>query len=536
MASIQYNGAFPFSGQPNPFVGRVKNNINYGERWGAEQSWTIAGQITGCQFGNLTSGQLQVLNGFKQDFGTLNLIENGSTIESLQNVIIQSITFDNDKYVNILPYKIQLKCYPSSYFSGYYGVLEPKDSWDMKEGKDGILDMVHTVAARGFNTTSGAGNAYQNAINFVSSRTGFSNFVAPVLIQNWRNSGLLFSVQETSDRMNGIYSVIENWRLDQYQPCDYGILRYSIDTEQNQAGFNRASIRGTIQGGYLDNFANVRARMGGFDAYSALLYTSNSGVLFNNVPLSQNINEDSFNKRIEFSYAFDDNPNPQIHLEYGLNITSGDELITTSINGQIFGRGDLLDKWQKVRSYYSGFNPYILANSGYLGYAGGSASALLNYVPTSESIVFDSFNGNISFSLQYNNKELPQSIGFEQLTYGLSFVPPLRRIVAEPLIDTSAGVSKYQTTDLGYVSRGIMDIQGNFVAQRNITGAAELTYLKQFLNKIYFDYSSGLSNLYLEDYKISVANTNNGSFNTRWSYDAIDTLGNTGNYTQILSL
>ena len=125
-----------------------------------------------------------------------------------------------------------------------------------------------------------------------------------------------------------------------------------------------------------------------------------------------------------------------------------------------------------------------MANSGYLGYAGGSASALLNYVPTSESIVFDSFNGNISFSLQYNNKELPQSIGFEQLTYGLAFVPPLRRIVAEPLIDTSAGVSKYQTTDLGYVSRGIMDIQGNFVAQRNITGAAELTYLKQFLNKI----------------------------------------------------
>ena len=286
----------------------------------------------------------------------------------------------------------------------------------------------------------------------------------------------------------------------------------------------------------MDNFALARARMSGFDAYSALLYTSNSGVLFNNTPLSRTINEDSFNKRIEFSYAFDDNPNPQIHLEYNLNITSGDELITTAINGQIFGRGDLKDKWQKVQGYYSGFNPYYIANSGYIAYVSGGTSALLNYIPVSQSIIYDSFNGNINFSLQFNNKELPQSIGFEQLTYSLAFTPPLRKIVAEPLIDTSAGISKYQTTDLGYVSRGFMDIQGNFVAQRNITGAAEQLYLKQFLNKIYFDYSSGLSNLYLEDYKINLANTNNGSFNAKWSYEGIDTLGNNSNYTQILSL
>jgi len=533
---IQYNSSYPFSGQPTPFIGRIKNNIAYGERWGAEQSWTLAGQLTGCQFSDLTTAQLNLLSGFNQDFGTLNITETGNVIESLQNVMIQNITFDTDRYVTVLPYRITLKCYPSGYFSGYYGVLDPKDSWEFKESIDGTLDMVHNVSARGFNTTSGASNAFQNAKNFVVGRTGFSNFTSPVLIQNWRNSGILISQIENLDRFNGIFSVTENWKLDQYQPCDFGILRYTIDSEQNQVGFNHASIKGSILGGFQSDFNVVRARMTAFDPFSNLMYVTNSGVNFNPAPLNKQISEDQFNKKIDFAFSYDDNPLPQVNLEYTLSINSGDDFISTNINGQIFGRGDLKDKWNKINAYYSGFNPYVIANSGYLEYISGTSSALLNYVPTSESIVFDNFNGNIGFSFQYTNKEIPQSRGFEQLQYTLAFTPPLRRIVAEPLIDTSAGISKYQTTDLGYISRGAMDLQGNFVAQRNVSGLVELSYLKYFLNKIFSDYSSSFLNLYLEEYKINIANTNNGSFNCRWSYESTDTLGNTGNYTQILAL
>ena len=544
MTTIKYNNSFPFSGQPTPFVGRVKNNIVVGERWGAEENWTLLGQLTGCAFSDLTAAKLSLLNSFSRDYQDLEITEDGNTIEVLKYVEIDSIVFNSSPFVKILPYTISLSCYPSGFFSGVFGILDPVDRWEMTENKDRTLNLTHTVSARGFNT-SGISNAYDNAKNYVLGRTGFGNFPEPEFITKYSASGTLLSQVETPNRLEGSYGITETFTLDQFNTCDKGLLRYTVEAQSPQAGVQTASINGTIQGSLSDDFSVIRARLSGFDFYSNLMYSLDSGIALNPIPVEKQVVEDQNRKLITFAYSFDDNRNPEINFDYSIVVNSGDSNVNVSLNGSVNGRGELKNRWEKAENYFKTYlepSKFFLVSSGYSGYlAENSITGQLNPNELSSSVSYDKFNGVVSFSYDYSDKPAPVSTGLESLDFSLSWVPPLRRILPEEIIYQSGSVfsPKYEVTDLGYIPRGVFSLNGSAVPKREIgitSGTSTLSEIENAIRAIYSDYFTGYSGVYLTEDSLTQTKGGLYSFSDSWTYEGSDVLGSGSNYSEIINL
>ncbi len=754
LINISYNSGYPFSGQPCPFMGRIKGEIDYGERWGADETIVLAGQLTGCNFSDLTTAQLNLISGFSKDYQALQIsyginvtgglvcwypFEEGTGItisdltasqntgtmsgppypawtggqvgtgavyftganyiqtqvnnfptgaasrtlslwfqvvqdslgqneelftygqtgagnrwnmqtsggnlvlnaggrtaakfnwtrdnnwhmfttvlpagatnlnqvamyldgvkqtsslptsqtintittntgyfattgvtgglltpinvaiddfrvfnrdlspyeisnlyyygtNSIYNlywptVYVDAIVFPENKYVKVLPYQITLKTYPSGYFSGTFGILDPQNTWDFKENNDGVIEINHNVSARGFNTTSGASNALDNAKNYVLRLTGLNGIVQPSFITTGL-SGVLIEQKESVDRLKGVYSINESYIADKYNPCQYGVLRYKIDTQQTQAGFNNGKIEGSLRGGFNTSITGLRSRFSGFDPFSNLMFFNNSGINFNPNPVTRQITEDTYNQIINFEFIYDDNPFNLTNANYDISINSGINLVEVELKGNINGRGDLKDKWARVQNYFqNSFLPYQIANSGYFSYAGTGYT--LNPNPIGQSVAYDRFNGVIDFSYRYSNADAPSSNFLENTTYSLNYSPPLRRIITTPVIATGlAGMPYYETTDLGYTKRGMFGING-VIAPKTAFSGVSIAQAKNFINSTYVVYTSGFNNLYLENYNLQTDNKNNIRFNTTWSYESGDVLGTPSNYTTIVNL
>jgi hypothetical protein len=635
---IKYNDSFPFSGQPTPFVGRVKNNIVAGERWGAEENWTLAGQLTGCDFEDLTAAQLNLINSFGEDFKKLEIFEpdfsketvmvsglegfpsilNGlytrvssfrfeknnnpntvitleygplwtmatlgmfdivyyeataissspvgltytgatlllpfvtayqsfNTVTSLDFVKIDSIQFQSNKYVKILPYTINLSCYPSGYFTGNFGVLDPTNRWELVEGRDRSINLTHTLSARGFNTSDSQTDALQNAKDWVLARTGFSDFPTPEFITKYSASGVLLSQNETINRLEGIYGVTESYVLDSLDSCNYGFLRFTVENSAPQAGFQTVSINGSIQGGLNEDFSLLRNRLQEFDFYSQALYTLDSGINLNPTPINKQVVENESARTINFSYAYDDNQRAEINYDYTLVINSGESNITVALNGNVNGRGELKNRYEKADLY---FNTYLkpsifgLAYSGYSGYLaenGYTGTPVLDHNELSSSVSKDKFNGVISFNYEYSDKPTPPNTGLESFDFSLSWTPPIRRVLAEELIHQSGSIlsPKYEVTDLGFVSRGIFSLNGSAVPTRDFaitSGDALRSGVENSIRAIYFGYFTGFSGEYLTEFSMGQTNQGLYNFNIGATYEGLDVLNDTGNYTEIVNL
>lgn len=533
MTTIQYNGINPFGNQPTPFFGVADNNISYGERWGVAKRITLVGQLTGCTFSGLTAAQTSLISGFSRDFQTLQIFQNGTGVDVYPNSFINSISFPSSSYVGVLPYQIELTCYPQSGFSGIYGVLDPANTWDYREGRNGIIEISHNVSARGIHT-SGGFNALDNARSFVLARTGFSSFVSPQFIRKFGNSGILKSQVENINRLDGTYGITEVFQMDQFLPCEYGILRYSVDYGINQAGFNQVSIAGSFEGGINDSFELIRGRSSGFDYYSSALYGINSGIKLNPVPTSRTITENQFLRKIDFNLNFDDNPNYFTNRVYDISINSGDGLFSVAINGEINGRGDLANRWERVKSEFRTINPYALASSEFATYAG--TGIILNPTPVTETVAYDNFNGTISFGYEYKDKELPPNSNLLDFNYTINVTPPLRKIISTPLVFKNSGpqYSKYEITDVGFDKRGIFSINGSAIPNRLTNGSAAINAVKDAIRNKFTTYSAG-SNFILEGNTISQTNEETIGFTADWSYFGAGVIQGT-NYSTIAAL
>jgi hypothetical protein len=179
-----------------------------------------------------------------------------------------------------------------------------------------------------------------------------------------------------------------------------------------------------------------------------------------------------------------------------------------------------------------------VANSGYISYAGATYTGfILDPNPISESITYDSFNGQIDFSYRYTNQQLASVNYFESMDYSIHCTPPIRSIVAEPLLATGAnGLPNYVTTDLGFTKRGVFSVDGQIYPKTPYIGPSGVALAKNFINSVYLSYTTGFYNVYLEQYSVDTDTKNNIKFTANWSYDSGDVLGNSSNYTNIINL
>jgi hypothetical protein len=499
---VLYNGVNVFSGIcPSPFLFFEKEYIEYGSSWGSKYNFTIEGQITGRlgpqSYFDIEDKKNRLISGFLQDNLPLSIIEDGVNIFNSDICSVQSISFDESKYYALLPFSITASCYDSGSFADNYGVLNPTDSWDFSEEKDGTVSVTHSISAAGFNS-SGV-KAINNAKKWVNSRTGVSNKVETFKIKNISGSCfVLDSISERIDRFNGSYSIEEKYKADLFSGmCGPGILRYSIDVSKNfEDGITQVNIDGSAIGKNqvgLPDLADLRNRVLSYnffsDAAEAADKTTGSKSL-NAVPFSRKITENENASEVSFSFSYDDNPIPPGVAKCVYKATFSEDLIKNIIDVKLDAkitcdRGDISVRWDAVNDYYKKvFNPYSLAVVNYTkaGYSKGFSD-----LPVSENINFDKFNAVISYSASWSDRYLPCSQTLVAISETVSITPSLYIYTAQPSLQQD-GV--YNIQNIGSATRTSVSISIDATARPDKTLAdlkscvyAELERLKSIYVK-----------------------------------------------------
>jgi hypothetical protein len=639
-------GDYDFGNQPTPFLTRSETFIKAGENWGTQETFTLRGQLTGCGFDAVRSGQKELIGGFGRDFHNLGILadkvifssgilvsnaeddyyngyyhsggvsdgivlyknykpsdiffdnssyvgrslgywrlyvggfppsyigsgsglaqpyliqnwsgdafdppsfdssltvteansfESGvekSLIFSKSGLKVESINFPSNPYKKILDYEIQLSHFPDNYFSQFYGVTNPVDSWDFNEGENGLLNITHNISCKGFNTHSGANNAFQNARNFVYSKTGDQNMINPHFI--CKNTypdfyPCLDSFTENINRIDGTYSITENYISD-LEGTGRGVLRYQVDLTSGVNDFSTATIRGNIDGCKNADMSPVRARFKEFKFFDTVAEIYNDAFGFvdlNPEGLSTGVQEDSLNKKITFDVSFNNDQSPQTILDVQTNVASGDSHITVSVDGNIRARGDIRARYDKISSIYDNIDIFGYAKNAYISYLGGTPSYPLNPKSESNGVTKDEFTPVISFNATYTNKEIPPE-GFESFNRNISVKPSLRSIKPVPLFDQNG---TYDIIDLLFDRRARVSVDLNGTASPG-TSVDLTNTMKQEGNLLLQTY--GRTNDYkLESYNISTGNLGEYSLNATWSFEAANKVFDGTNYDEVNTL
>lgn len=549
---ILYNGTDPFFPQPTPLVGIDYNNIYYTELWAKEEIFTLQGQLTGCNYSDITSAQKTILQNFAQSFQTLVVQE---TDNSILNVIyqkpfveVQSINFAQSLWRGILPYTVTLKSYPSGFFSGAYGILNPIDKWDYNEQNNLSLEAIHTISCQGINVSSSNSNALDNAKNWAYGRTGLSNSINPLFINNANTGGFVQTIlEEKIDRINGRYSITERYINDLTRP-GYGVLRYTTNIT---SGHNLITVdlNGTVQGGNRD-ITDLRAAFSAFSPFGAAS-NAYSTTIFNNYavapdlnpyPLIQKISEDTYNAVISFNYVYDNDPSPQEVFDYDVTLNSGN-LITASIEGVVKVRGgDIVQKYTNAIDfagtlnlydltvlYYNQFYPYSTVGVGVPAFS-------LNPIPISSGMKVSLTDGTISLFATFDNKVKLSNI-LDRFDYEITVKNPIFKLDYKPIVGVLVeATNAYSVVDLKCLTRASFNIRGQALSieytQQNATNE-----IINVCTRIFAKYNNGVSNITLDEQSINYDRYDKKliNFSFTWSYNAVGFGANEG-LTQVKRL
>jgi len=527
---ILYNSANPFFGISTiPLVSRGVEMIRFGNRWGQLHTITLNGEITGnCPtFTGILNRQAQLLSGFRQDYQQLYIEENGSGVMSFDFVKVANISFDSNVYaLPILPYTIQLEAYPSGYFSGTYGVLDPVDEFNFSEDEDGIVTVSHSVSARGFNTSATTNNSLLNAKNYVATRTGWSNQVLPAFISGMNLNLCLQTINEVSDRLNGTYEVRESYISDIYE-SGVGILRYSTDYASGiEDGISTLTVQGNIQGCKYQDLASLRSRYAGFNAYSEAVnqFQRVAGRTdLNPNPESKSVTEDQTNKVVDFTYVYDDDLRPKIVIIYNIDLEYDieNDIISVGVGAEIYSRGQYTStRWAEVLAVANAINLFSIAVPAYNIYVAEVAPHLAGYPlnpnATTISRTENEFGARVNLSATYTNKPLPPP-GLKEFEYTLDFTPSIQQKSLAPILDAD---NLYYGVDRGFLNRALCSIQARGIGDDTVTPAQTVAIIKSEILRLQNEYFAG-SRKTLDEQQITQSNSSfEKNYSANVSYSA----------------
>lgn len=519
---INYQGVDAFYPQPTPLVGVEYNDIYYGERWGQQEIFTLQGQITGCSFSGIVAAQRDLLNRFNKSYQTLDIYQQTGTISSLVYskplTQVESISFPSSRMFGVQDYTISLTCYPSGLFSGAYGILEPQDSWAFREQADATLEATHTIACKAFNTSSANSNALDNARIWAFGRTGTSSFIPPIFISGVNvNNFCLLTQNETIDRFNGNYSIIESYTNDLAR-TGYGVIRY---TTEAQSGNNLITVglNGSAQG-CGQNISGLRYAFNRLDkvAIAAKTYNDVFGMNdLNPVPLTQAFTEDPFETRINFSYSFNNDNSPNISFDYTVDLSVGTNgSITANIQGTIrVRRGNISERLAQAIAYADTIDLYNLVLSFYANFD-ASSIAPLNPVAVTSGRSINQSDGTVQLNAAYTNETKASNI-LDRFQYVLNFLKATKKIDSKPTLN---GLGTYSVVDLGFANRAALSINGNAVINSSYTSAQGIDAIKQ--QALVFLAQYGRTNsITLDQDQVTTSQTDDRivSFSFSWSFD-----------------
>ena len=531
IVKIIYDGKDAFAPLPTPYVGIDYNSVYYGEKWAQQENVSFNGQITGCSFGAIVSGYDLIIQNFKKNYQNLEIwqIEGATSGRALlkEFVEIQSISIPDSKWLDVMPYTINLNCYPSGYFSGVFGVLEPSDSWAFQEEKNATMQITHAISCRPINTSSVSNNALSNAKNWAYSRSGLSSSVSPVFISGVSiNNFFLVSQDESVDRFNGNYSLNEIYSNDLARN-GYGIIRYSTTIESGN-NIITISLNGTVDG-ESKNISGVRTAFNRIDktAVAAKQYQDIFGMTdLNPIPLTQSFSEDAFQSKISFNYSYNNDNSPPIVFDYNVALSTAiNGNIDASIDGTIKVRGGTLSsKLSQALSYANTVNLYNLVVPFYNAFDISATIVPLNPIPLSSGKSINQSNGSVALNATFSNRQKISAV-LDEFNFSLSFAPSIVKVDSKPILDGQGG---YSSVSLGYANRGSLLINGTARTAAEYNSAAGIDAVKQQCYALFGQYGRGAAAV-LDQNSVSTNRVDDKilSFSFAWSFDSNYRIGPT---------
>lgn len=528
IVKILYDGKDAFYPLPTPFVGIDYNSVYYGERWAQQENLILNGQITGCSFDTIMTGYNLITQNFKKNYQDLEIWQiQGATSGRVflkQFVEIKSISIPDSKFLDVMPFTINLSCYPSGYFSGVFGVLDPSDSWSYTEQGDATMQISHVMSCRPINTSKFASNALDNAKNWAYSRSGTSSSIPPIFISGVSvNNFFLVSQDETVDRFNGTYSMTEVYSNDLAR-TGYGVIRYVTSIESGNNLIN-ISLNGVAEGGGR-NISGLRTAFNRLDktAIAVKQYKDIFGMSdLNPIPLTQSFTEDAFGTKITFEYSYNNDNSPPISFDYNVGLST--ELngnIGASIEGTVKVRGgDLPTKLSRALTYADTINLYNLVLPFYNTFD-VSSSVPLNPIPLTSGRAINQSNGTVALNATFNNKEKLSDI-LDEFNYSMNFLPSVVKVDSKPRLD---GFGVYSVVSLNYANRAVMTVNGNARVAQAYTSAAGEAEIKRLCYNLFAQYGRGAVAT-LDKNEVTTNRVDNKimAFSFVWSFDSPYILG-----------
>jgi len=295
---------------------------------------------------------------------------------------VDSISFDNQNYINLINYSVQLKSYSGLKYSG----IEPSEEINIREDGNGIVDISHRISAIGvgpafegdtpisfdsvktFVQNSTGVSRLKNLMfgsGFVPTGSGFSGvYVSGAGIGTSHSSNLiLISQTESINRLTNTYGIEEQFKIDNLRSSPYGTKRFSVDLNSGIASdYVIVDVSCVIEGAKDKNFSDVSGLLNNI---TGQMYEAATGIINNpSLPASSGLCKTPINfsistnrlitghadassitnidgsSQISVSCSFD-NSSEGTFFDYEVSYNSDEieQFNSLNINGVIKGRG-----------------------------------------------------------------------------------------------------------------------------------------------------------------------------------------------------
>lgn len=515
MVTIKYNNINPFDGiSQTPLVSRRENYIRSNSTMYREDILTLRGKIKRptCtnSFSDIYDLVTRLVKNFADNFKKFEIIENGITIFSYNTAIVQSIEIDEDKYFDMVPYTITIKCIKDG-FGEIYGITNPVDSYEFVEEEGCIVSITHRVSCSGIQNSN---DAITNAKNFINSRRGFKLSYSPVgyTVSN----PVLVSQNENIANYNAEISLTETYLFDKSNLSGNSqIIQKSIVEITLNDGIANVTVSGSYQGSFGSTINQIRTAVNIPNLYALaytdyLVYNSSGGLNIN--PISMNIDESIDEKIINFSVVFSDGSTIDPYVIDSTRIsTSG---ISSCIECKLIIKSDYgcpSERLRKTTNYFQALDLQSYVASKWSTFGNGG---YIGNIPKSKSIDTDVVTGTISVTIVYCDNNYESCNCLENLSYKLSFLEAIPKFSETASL---AGEGCYYIQDLNYITRAKFSIDGRATpskcCNRELIRSSVISRANQLMAE-YFD----ASDIILEECNIEISSDMKiVGFNVSWN-------------------
>lgn len=471
---IKYNGVEFFKSNKiaTPMFSKSAEKDLKGINLGFKESYELSGQISSgsdsCDdFLELRKKQKIIINGFKENFKSLEVLENNIVIFHKDFVKIKSITFSDSNYIGILDFSVQITCVDEKNYNNFFGVKKPSITSSVSTGRNGIKSISRQVSASGVNTQDGSlvgenisakNSSLQNAINFVKENIDF-NLSELHLGEEY----YLMSESESINRIENSYSLSREYQADTNESGpEKGVLTYSTSISKPEVGIHLVNVSGSLSFGINYDFEKVRKRLREIDFFK--IAQEQSGVILVDKPLTKSFSESQSNGTITFDVSFDNDDNFNscgVSDSASYSISNIGEKVSISISGKVEARGPIKERFKlveerfyndiqvnvrsKAESILNDFYPAPTPTPQSSGCGGDYFTNKIKNLPSSFSVVENKNSGYIEYNYNFESSFAPD--GFSSFEASIEFDFPVEKYIVNH--NAGGGMDKFILSSSG---------------------------------------------------------------------------------------